>query len=82
MLIGQTDRFQTVARLGLRGRVGDQCNLCTFHQGPEKITLHLEAGYKRAVDSSAILFLQNRRGPYKARPRGEKVLLWAKIKFF
>ena len=71
MLIGQTDRFQTVAGLGLRGRVGDQCNLCTFHQGPEKITLHLEAGYKRAVDSSAILFLQNRRGPYKARPRGE-----------
>lgn len=25
----------------------------------------LEAGYKRAVDSSAIFFLQNRRGPYK-----------------
>ena len=72
MLIGQTDMFQTVARLGLRGRVGDQRNMCTFHQGPEKMILHLEAGYKRAVDSSAILFLQNRRGPYKARPRGER----------
>lgn len=74
MLIGQTDRFQTVARLGLRGRVGDQCNLCTFHQGPETLTLHVEAGYKRAVDSSAIFVLQNRRGPYKARPRGERIL--------
>lgn len=69
MLIGQTDMFQTVAALGLRGRVGDQWSMCTFHQGSEKIILQLEAGYKRAVNSSAILFLQNWRGPYKRRPR-------------
>ena len=68
MLIGQTDMFRTVTALGLRGRVGDQWNMCTFHQGSEKMILQLEAGYKRAVDSSAILFLQNRRGPYKRRP--------------
>jgi len=67
MLIGQTDMFRTVTALGLRGRVGDQWNMCTFHQGSEKMILQLEAGYKRAVDSSAILFLQNRRGPYKRR---------------
>jgi hypothetical protein len=69
MLIGQTDMFQTVTALGLRGRVGDQWSMCTFHQGSEKIILQLEAGYKRAVNSSAILFLQNWRGPYKRRPR-------------
>ncbi len=67
MLIGQTDVFQTVAPLGLRGRVGDQWNMCTFHQGSETMVLQSEAGYKRAVDSSAILFLQNWRGPYKRR---------------
>ena len=74
MLIGQTDMFQTVAALGLRGRVGDQWSMCTFHQGSEKIILQLEAGYKRAVNSSAILFLQNWRGPYKRRPRRDKEL--------
>ncbi len=67
MLIGQTDMFQTETALGLRGHVGDQWNMCTFHQGSEKMILQIEAGYKRAVDSSAILFLQNRRGPYKRR---------------
>lgn len=67
MLIGQTDMFQTVTALGLGGRVGDQWSMCTFHQGSEKIILQLEAGYKRAVNSSAILFLQNWRGPYKYR---------------
>ena len=73
MLIGQTDMFQTVAALGLRGRVGDQWSMCTFHQGSEKIILQLEAGYKRAVNSSAILFLQNWRGPYKRRPRRDSL---------
>jgi len=76
MLIGQTDMFRTVTALGLRGRVGDQWNMCTFHQGSEKMILQLEAGYKRAVDSSAILFLQNRRGPYKRRPRRDYFRLY------
>ena len=79
MLIGQTDMFQTVTALGLRGRVGDQWSMCTFHQGSEKIILQLEAGYKRAVNSSAILFLQNWRGPYKRRPRREKKVLYKKL---
>jgi len=56
MLIGQTDMFQPEAPLGLRGRVGDQRNMSSFHQGQEadKI-LHIQAEYKRAVDPFMIM---------------------------
>ena len=72
MLIGQTDMFLPERPLGLRGRVGDKWNMSSFHQGPEKSTLHTEAEYKRAVDSFIFMTLQNRRGPYK-RPCGREM---------
>ena len=67
MLIGQTDMFQPESGLGLRGRVGDKRSMCAFHQGQEANRfLHKKAEYKRAVDPSLFMTLQNRRGPYKA----------------
>mgnify|MGYP001588046434 CR=1 FL=1 len=43
--------------------------MCAFHQGQEaNKSLHKKAEYKRAVDPSLFMTLQNRRGPYKGSP--------------